>query len=50
MGAQTIEFDIRPLEVYLIYPAIFLAATLIAVFVTAQSTRKITASHTAGIE
>lgn len=50
MGAQSIKFDIHPLEVYVIYPAIFLAATLTAVFFTALSTRKITANQTAGIE
>ena len=50
MGAQAIKFDVPVLEAYVIYPAIFLTATLAAVFFTSLSTKKITANQTAGIE
>ncbi len=50
MGADSIQYDIVPLEAYVIYPAVMIAATLLAVFFTAQSTRRITASQTSSIE
>ncbi|MBP3414284.1 MAG: FtsX-like permease family protein [Clostridia bacterium] len=50
MGADYIEFDIKALEVFVIYPLILMAATLIAVFIAAGNTRKISASDTSNIE
>jgi len=50
MGADFIEYKIVPLEAYVIYPLILMCATLIAVFIAAQGTRKITASQTSSIE
>lgn len=50
MGASSIDFEVRALEVYLIYPLMVLAVTLIASFITAQQIRKISASETSNIE
>ncbi len=50
MGSSSIEFDVRALEVYVIYPLIVLIVTLIASFLTAQQIRKISASETSNIE
>lgn len=50
MGAEYIEFDVKPLEVFVEYPLIMLAVTLLSVFFTAQYTRRILASQTANIE
>ena len=50
MGAKSVIFDVRPLEVFLLYPLALLAFTLTAVWLTAQTTRKITADQTASIE
>jgi len=50
MGADSVNYEIIPLEVYVIYPGILIASTLAAVFLTAQSTRRITASQTSSIE
>ena len=45
MGAYSIEYDIRPLEVYVIYPLIVLAVTALAAFISAQGLRKISSSQ-----
>lgn len=50
MGAQQIEFAIKPLEVFVIYPIIMLAFTLLAVALTSLYTRKINASQISNIE
>ena len=50
MGASTIEFEVRALEIYVIYPLIVLTVTLLASFLTAQQIRKISASETNNIE
>lgn len=50
MGASTIEFEVRALEIYVIYPLIVLIVTLLASFLTAQQIRKISASETSNIE
>ncbi len=50
MGASSIEFEVRPLEIYVIYPLIVLTVTLAASFLTAQQIRKISASETNNIE
>lgn len=50
MGAYSIEFDIKPVEVYLIYPLIVLSVTSVAAFVSALGLRKIQASEVSNIE
>ncbi len=50
MGADFIKYDIVPLEAYVIYPLMLIGATLAAIFLAAQSTKKITASQTSSIE
>ncbi len=50
MGAEYIDFDVRPLEIFVEYPLIMFGVTALAVFLTAQYTRKIVASQTASIE
>lgn len=50
MGAYSVEYDIIPLEVYVLYPLILLAATAAAAFISAQGLRKITASETSNVE
>lgn len=50
MGAQQIEFAIKPLEVFVIYPIIMLVFTLLAVALTSLYTRKINASQISNIE
>ncbi len=45
MGAYSIEYEIRPAEVYLLYPLIVLAVTAAAAFVSAQGVRRIAASE-----
>lgn len=50
MGASSISFEIKPLEVFLLYPAIITATIVLASFVMALSVRKITALETSSIE
>lgn len=50
MGAYSIKFEIRPLEVYVMYPAIILLATVLASAASAVHLRKISASETSNIE
>lgn len=50
MGAYSIEFDIVPLEVYVIYPFIVLFATVLAAVAGALQLNKISASETSNIE
>lgn len=50
MGADYIEFDIKPLEAFVIYPFMQLSVSLFSVFLASLGTRKITASETANIE
>ncbi len=50
MGAQSIEFTIRPVEVYIIYPLLVFGVTLVAATITALQIRKISASETSNIE
>lgn len=45
LGAYSIEYDIRVLEVYVIYPLIVLAVTALAAFISAQGLRKISSSQ-----
>ena len=50
MGAYSIQFEIKPLEVYVIYPLILLAATVLAAAAGALQLRKISASETSNVE
>lgn len=50
MGAYSITFTVRPLEVYLRYPLTVLAATFFAAVCSAGSLRKISASKCSDIE
>lgn len=50
MGAQSIEFTIKPMEVYIIYPLLVFGVTAIAAMLTALQIRKISASETSNIE
>ena len=44
MGAYSIVFEIRPLEVYVLFPAVMLAATALAAFISARGLRKISSA------
>lgn len=50
MGAYSIQFEIVPLEVYVIYPLILLVATVLAAAAGALQLRKIPASETSNVE
>jgi len=50
MGAFSIEYEIRPLEVYVMYPLIVLGATAFAAFLSAQGLRKISSREISNIE
>jgi putative ABC transport system permease protein len=50
MGAQSIEFFINPLEVYVVYPLTVLGITTLAGFLTSLQIKKINPSETANIE
>ena len=50
MGAYSIEFEIVPIEVYVLYPFVLLLATVLAAVLGATQLRKITASETSNIE
>lgn len=50
MGAYSIEFDVVPIEVYVIYPLAVFAATVLAAAAGAAQLRRIEASETANIE
>lgn len=50
MGADFIRYDIVPVDTFVIYPALFIGTTLLAVWLTALSTGRITASQTSSIE
>lgn len=44
MGAFSIEYEIRALEVYLVFPLLMLMVTALAAFISAQGLRKISSS------
>lgn len=50
MGAYQIKFEIRVLEVYLVFPLLMLTATATAAFLSAQGLRKITSAEISGVE
>lgn len=45
LGAYSIQYEIRALEVYVIYPLVLLAVTSFAAFISAQGLRKISSSQ-----
>lgn len=45
MGAYSIEYDIRAVEVYVVLPLIMLGVTALAAFISAQGLRKISSSQ-----
>lgn len=45
MGAYSIKYEIRAIEVYVVYPLIMLAVTALAAFISAQGLRKISSSQ-----
>lgn len=50
MGAQSIEFEIKPIEVFVIYPLLVLTITTLSSMLTALQIIKIPASETSNIE
>lgn len=50
MGAQSIDFAIKPMEVYLFYPLVVLCVTSLAGMIAAMKVRKVLASETSNIE
>lgn len=50
MGAYSIKYDIRGVEVYLIYPLILLAVTAFAAFLSAQGVRKVACTEVSNNE
>lgn len=50
MGAKSIEFEVIPLEVYVIYPLTLLFATVLAAAIGALQLRKISSRETSNIE
>lgn len=50
MGAYSIKYEIKVVEVYVVFPLIVLAVTSFAAFVSAQGLRRIAASEMSNIE
>lgn len=50
MGAASIEFEIIPLEVYVLYPLLLFGITLLAAFITAQGVRRISTTEISNME
>ncbi len=50
MGASRIEFDIKPMEVYVLYPVVIFVTTLLACVATMLKVRKINVQHMNEIE
>jgi hypothetical protein len=50
MGAQKIKFEIKPMEVFVIYPLLILVVTTLSGMLTATQIRKIQASETSNNE
>ena len=50
MGASQISFEIKPLEVFLIYPLIIFTVTLIASALTALGVRKVSPQEVINID
>lgn len=45
LGAYSIEYEIRAVEVYVIFPLIMLGVTALSAFISAQGLRKISSSQ-----
>ena len=50
MGATDVEYNIDPLQIFLLYPGIVLAMTILVTWITAMYTKTIKSSDTANIE
>ena len=50
MGASKIEFNIDPLQIFLLYPTVIFAVTILAAWLTSLYTGKIKSSDTSNIE
>lgn len=50
LGLTQVEFEINPIEIYIVYPLIFLAGTVVATFITSLGVRKITPQQINNIE
>ena len=50
MGAVDVEYNIDPLQIFLLYPGIVLVMTIVATWITALYTKTIKSSDTANIE
>lgn len=50
MGAQNIAFQVRPLEVYILYPLLVFAVTVISGMLASMQIRKISASEASNVE
>lgn len=50
MGASDIDFNIEPLKIFLIYPAVIFAVTIASAWITALHTRRIKTSEATNIE
>lgn len=50
MGAQSIEFEVKPLEVYMLYPLLVFAVTVLSGMLAALQVKKIPASDASNIE
>ncbi len=50
MGAYSIKYEIKAVEIYVVFPLIVLAATSFAAFISAQGLRRIAASEISNIE
>ena len=50
MGATDINYNIEPLQIFILYPGIILAVTLLVAWITALYTKTIKSSDTANIE
>ena len=50
MGAYSIQFDIVPIEVYVLYPLAVLISTVLASVIGSLQLRKISAAETSDIE
>ncbi len=50
MGAQSITFQVKPLEVYVLYPLLVFAVTITSSMLTARQIRRIAASEASNAE
>ena len=50
MGATDIDYNIDPLQIFVIYPGIVFAVTVLIAWITAMYTKTIKSSDTANIE